>query len=331
MLGALQKAGFAAVLMVAGCSADGGDAGGSGGTGASSGAGGGAAGAATGGSAGASGGAAGAGTGGVAGAATGGSAGASGGAAGAGTGGAGTGGVGTGGAGTGGGSAKLPSVGSLVVLGDSISDGGGQGPFYYNLLQQDLKQKYPALSYKNNAKSGSKTSALSGQIKGLPATLPGPVAVCITSGGNDMKAELASVFLGTDAAARAKMGANISGALDALLAPGRFGAGVAVHVFEANIYDASDGQGNFSAGNCAFGKGLPAIPSAAFFTSWNGEIANRVTAKGQWLTDLHGLFQNHGFNHPPNWYASDCTHPNTTGHDQLRRRYYFQITGETLP
>jgi hypothetical protein len=56
-----------------------------------------------------------------------------------------------------------------------------------------------------------------------------------------------------------------------------------------------------------------------------------VSAKGQWLMDNHDLFRPHGFNNPPNWYASDCTHPNTMGHDQLRRYFYFKITGETLP
>ncbi|MBK8996061.1 MAG: SGNH/GDSL hydrolase family protein [Myxococcales bacterium] len=322
MLGDLRKACFLAVFVIVGCSADDGGSAGAGG-GSSFGGSAGAAGSASGGAAGvASGGAAGSSVGGSAGQSTGGTAGSSSGGTGAG---------GAGGTGGSAGSAALTSVGSLVVLGDSMSDGGGTPPFYYNLLQQDLKVKFPTLSYKNNAQSGSKTSALVGQIKNLPATLPGPVAVCITSGGNDMKAELAAIIGGLDGPARATMGANISAALDALLAPGRFGAGVAVHVFEANIYDASDGQGNFGANNCAFGKGLPAIPTTTFFANWNGEIAKQVAAKGQYLTDIHGLFLNHGFNNPPNWYASDCTHPNSTGHDQLRRHFYFKITGETLP
>ena len=85
-----------------------------------------------------------------------------------------------------------------------------------------------------------------------------------------MKPELAEIVTGTDAAARAQMGANISGALGALLQPGRFGAGVSVHVFEANIYDARDGQGDFSANNCAFVKGRPAIPTRAVCPSWTG-------------------------------------------------------------
>ncbi|MCB9580703.1 MAG: hypothetical protein H6717_26975 [Polyangiaceae bacterium] len=225
----------------------------------------------------------------------------------------------------------LSNVGSLVVLGDSISDGGGQPPYYYNLLKSDLTAKYGVIDYKNNAQSGSKTSALKGQVNGLPASLPGPVVVAITSGGNDMKAQLPAILTGTDGPARAAMGANVSEALGLLLAPGRFGAGVEVHVYEANIYDSSDGQGNFGQNNCAFGNGLPAIATDAFFASWNGEIASQVGAKGQVLMDIHAQFWMHGFNHPPNWYASDCTHPNSTGHDRLRRYFYQQITGETLP
>jgi hypothetical protein len=127
------------------------------------------------------------------------------------------------------------------------------------------------------------------------------------------------------------MGQNVSNALGALLQPNRFGAGVEVHVYEANIYDSSDGQGNFSANDCNFGSGFPALPTDPYFASWNGEIATQVSAKGQTLSDIHGFFYNHGFNHPPNWYANDCTHPSQLGHDQLRRYFYFQITGEALP
>jgi len=319
--------GFAAMVLIVGlgaCSADDGSSG-SGGT-AAGGTSGGAAGTASGGAAGStSGGAAGSTSGGAAGTASGGAAGsASGGAAGTASGGA------AGSAGSAG-SAALATVGSLVVLGDSIGDGGGQAPFYYDLLKQDLTAKYGAITYKNNAQSGSKTSALKGQINGLPGSLPGPVAVCITSGGNDMKDQLLQIVAGLDGPARAQVGANISAALSSLLQPGRFGAGVEVHVFEANIYDASDGQGNFASAGCAFGSGFPALPTDGYFASWNGEIEKQVLAKGQWAIDLHQLFRLHGFNHPPKWYANDCTHPNATGHDQLRRHFYFKITGQTLP
>ena len=32
----------------------------------------------------------------------------------------------------------------------------------------------------------------------------------------------------------------------------------------------------------------------------------------------------------PSWYAGDCTHPNSVGHDELHRLFYEQITGESL-
>jgi lysophospholipase L1-like esterase len=242
---------------------------------------------------------------------------------------AGSGGVG-GGAGSAG-STGLAKLGSLVILGDSIGDGGGQGPFYYDLLRADLQALYGNISYQRKANGGSKTSDLKNQIGDLPKSLPGPVAVCVTSGGNDMKDVIAQIIIGQDAVFRAQMGANISQALDMLLAPGRFGAGVQVRVFEGNIYDASDGKGDFGSNNCAFGKGLPAIPSDGYFASWNGEIATRVSQHAQVLADMHAHFKGHGYHGSPSWYASDCTHPNKLGHDQLRRLFYLKITGKALP
>ena len=232
---------------------------------------------------------------------------------------------------TGGGMGGLVDVGSLVVLGDSISDGGGQPPFYYDLLRADLEAKYGPIQYKNNAQSGSKTDALLAQAKGLPAQLDGPVVVVITSGGNDMKAALPQILGGLDGPIKAGIAANIDKALAELLAPGRFGPGVDVHVFEGNVYDASDGVGDFGANDCAFGDGYPTIATDPFFQAWNDAIAETVTASGQVAVDMHGWFYGHGYHNPPNWYASDCTHPSTLGHDQLRRLFYEQITGESLP
>ncbi|MCA9622226.1 MAG: SGNH/GDSL hydrolase family protein [Myxococcales bacterium] len=249
-----------------------------------------------------------------------------------GAGGAGGEGTASGGAGSGGSPAPegLPDVGSLVVLGDSISDGGGQGPYYYNLLRSSLETFYgKTLSYSRKAQSGSKTSALVGQVNSLPGSLPGPVVVTITSGGNDMKDNLVAILAGLDGPARQQMGSNIASALDALLAPGRFGAGVEVHVFYANIYDASDGQGNYASGGCTINIDSPGSTDP-YFDNWNGEIALRLGTAGQVLADMHMHFDGHGFNHPPKWYANDCTHPNTTGHAQVEAMFYELITGATL-
>ncbi len=225
----------------------------------------------------------------------------------------------------------LPTLGSLVVLGDSISDGGGGAPFYYTLLHADLDAFYGDVQYVNVAQSGSETEALLGQVQDLPAALPGPVAVVITSGGNDMKANIVAVVTGVDGPAKAALQANIAAAQDALLAPNRFGPGVEVHLFEGNIYDASDGVGDFGANDCAFGGGFPTIPTDPFFEAWNAAIAETTEAHGGRAVDMHAWFYGHGYHTPPNWYASDCTHPSTLGHDQLRRLFYTEITGATLP
>lgn len=238
--------------------------------------------------------------------------------------------AGTGGAATTGGGGDAPvaldELGSLVVLGDSIGDGGGQGPYYYALLNDALAAHYGVITYRNHADSGSKTSALLGQVQALPASLPGPVAVTITSGGNDMKDNLLAILTGFDALARTQMGDNVDAALDSLLAPGRFGDGVAVHVFFATIYDASDGVGDYQSGGCAVNVNSPSSTDP-FFESWNGEIAGRVVGHGQVVADMHGHFYGHGYHNPPKWYANDCTHPNTTGHAQLKELFFGLITG----
>lgn len=225
----------------------------------------------------------------------------------------------------------LPDVGSLVILGDSIGDGGGQAPYYYTLLRDDLAAHYGGIEYVNRAQSGSETGALVGQVNGLPATLPGPVVVVITSGGNDMKSNIPAVVAGLDGAMLAAVSANIDAALEDLLAPNRFGAGVEVFVLEGNIYDASDGAGDFGQADCNFGNGLPAIPSDVFFDRWNDNIREAVEARGQTAVDMHEYFYGHGYHASPSWYASDCTHPNALGHDELHRLFYEHITGEAAP
>ncbi len=229
------------------------------------------------------------------------------------------------GSGSGGGMADL---GALVVLGDSISDGGGEGPYYYDLLLSDLETHYgKALSYHNVAQAGSTTLFLEGQIASLPAELPGPVAVVITSGGNNMQYNVLQVLLGADQMARDRMGEHIDAALTALLAPDRFGSGVTARIYEANVYDASDGQGNFGSSGCAMPLDAP-DGTLAIFANWNGVIADAVAAHGQVLLDFHGHFQGHGFNSPPpSWYAADCVHPNSTGHAEIAGLVFSAITG----
>ena len=85
----------------------------------------------------------------------------------------------------------------------------------------------------------------------------------------------------------------------------------------------------FQSGGCSINIDSPTSVEP-FFANWNGEIATRVATAGQALVDMHGHFYAHGFNTPPNWFASDCTYPNSTGHDQLRQLFYLHITGQAF-
>src|SRR4051794_30853914 len=80
------------------------------------------------------------------------------------------GGGGTGGGGGGGGGGGTPGVGivptdatigTYIVLGDSISDNGGTGPFFYDLLKADFQKKWPSMAYVHAAVAGAITDSYS--------------------------------------------------------------------------------------------------------------------------------------------------------------------------
>jgi hypothetical protein len=227
--------------------------------------------------------------------------------------------------------AALPQLGSLVVLGDSISAGGGDPPYYYDLLQVDLEVRYGPFQYQNEAVPGVGSSGLVAQIDTLPATLPGPVAVVISVGGKDLQDALSAITTGTDLQQRIELRENFETALDSLLLPDRFGAGVEVFVFGMDLIDASDGAGDFGNNGCAFGQGLPVIPSASYFSAWNLVLSDSLGERGQYLLGSHDAFDGHGYASVEPWNAQDCVHPNALGHDQLRRLTYEWITGDLLP
>ncbi len=228
--------------------------------------------------------------------------------------------------------ASLPDLGSIVFLGDSISAGGGDPPYYHDLLRADLETFYGgALDVYNQAFVGASTASLADQITELPATMIGPVAVVVTVGGQDLQNALSAITTGDDLQQRIAMRNNLEAALDDLLTPDRFGAGVEVTIFETNLFDASDGVGDFGINGCSFGQGLPVLASAGYFGDWNLVISDSVGERAQYLLDLHGLFAGHGYASDDEWTAADCIHPNDLGHDELRRLAFEWITGEVLP
>ena len=220
---------------------------------------------------------------------------------------------------------------SYVILGDSISDRGGTGPFFYDLLADDLKTKLGDITVAKHSKAGARSSGLPDQVKSVPSELPGPVAVSVTIGGNDMQAAALEILNGTDAEARAAFQANLTAAYDELTKEGRFGAGVKVTIFHSTMYDPTDGEGNFGEAGCpGYLAAIPKQPTAAFWDNWNNAAAEVIAKYGLAVVtvDTRGKFQGHGVGKPKDgtsWFVEDCIHPNTYGHEELRKLFFGAI------
>ncbi len=269
-----------------------------------------------------------------------------------GSGGGGTGGTGGGGSGGGGGGGTgvglVPpggSLGTYIVLGDSISDNGGNAPFFYDQLHMDLAKKWPSMMYVHAAVAGAITDTysdgmpvgaplLKDQITGLGKSYPGDVLVTITIGGNDLNGHAIKAIGGTDAPIRTEFGQHLDAELGELMTPGRLGSGK-VYLVLANIYDFTDGMGDFATVKCGPGANVSATMDQMVFSEWNGVTATSLANAAGHLYDMHANFMGHGYNNSDAsqvWYDSaSCIHPNAAGHDAIRRSIYTIVTGEALP
>jgi lysophospholipase L1-like esterase len=247
------------------------------------------------------------------------------------------------------------TFGTYIALGDSISDRGGIGPYFYDLFLKnddatypnfkgkDLTARFPGIQYVHAAIAGavsgpytdapnSLASKLTDQISKLGSSYPGDVLVTITIGGNDLSNHASDAALGQDAKDKTQLAANLAAALGELTKPGRLGSGKVV-VLETNIYDASDGKGNWRSGG---GARCPPFDTGAdvdtgVFGAWNQVVTTAIgNASGDNLVDLHTLFKGHGFNSMDNWFDTDCIHPTAKGHNELRREMWRMLTGDSV-
>jgi lysophospholipase L1-like esterase len=227
---------------------------------------------------------------------------------------------------------------TLVILGDSISDRGGQAPYYYDLLVRNDDAKWPedkGLDLETlldprpvvvkRSQSGARVRDLAGQLAAIPPVLEGPVAVVMTIGGNDVRGALVSILTGgSDASARGFFATDLGDAVDELTTEGRFGPGVEVSVFMTNVYDPSDGTGSFvylPTNRSCPGLGLfPAgRPTAPILDPWEAIFEDVAASHPRTrLLDLRALFNGHGVGAAETWFVSDCIHPNAVGHDAVR-------------
>ena len=254
---------------------------------------------------------------------------------------------------------------TLVVVGDSISDvggggGGGQQPFYRTLLVKNDDALYPewkgfdlstcwGLDPTTGVTKVSKGGAIAtvppnntpgdqgvllNQVTGLPATLPGPVLVVGTIGGNDVQGGLITVLTGTPAQLQAKIDAFIAGfgaAMSELTKPDRFGAGVKVSVLMTNVYDPSGGTGHFyyepKKATCSGALGFwpDGKPTGPLLAQWNTAMATEAAKYPPVrLVELRAPFDSHAVSTPvaQNWFYQDCIHPSTLGHNAVRGAFW---------
>jgi lysophospholipase L1-like esterase len=258
---------------------------------------------------------------------------------------------------------------TLVVVGDSISDvGNGSGgaaeqPFYRTLLVKNDDVLYPEwkgfdlatcwgldpiANVVKVSKGGSVAAVPAGnnptdmgillnQVTSLPASLPGPVLVVGTIGGNDVKNALFTDLVGTAAQQQAKIDAFVAGytqAMNELTRMDRFGPGVKVSVLMPNVYDPSGGTGHFFyAPNNLPCLGLYLLwpdskATAPYIAPWNTAMAAAAaTFPNVHMFELGAPFKPHAVTQPAssNWFYQDCTHPNRQGHNALRTLFWAGI------
>ena len=258
---------------------------------------------------------------------------------------------------------------TIVIIGDSISDVGAgsaeETPLYRTLLVANDDAKYPAwkgfdlktcagLDASTGVVKASKGGAIAtipspndesnkgilvNQVTPLPASLPGPVLVVGTIGGNDVTRGLRNVLLGSPAQQKADIDAFVAGfgaAMAELNKPDRFGAGVKVDILMTNIYDPSGGTGNFyfepSKAKCPGALALwPSDrPTAEALAQWNdamkAEAAKYPKVK---LLDMYTPFTKHAVSTPvaDNWFYKDCIHPSALGQHAVRGIFWGGIAG----
>lgn len=247
---------------------------------------------------------------------------------------------------------------TVVFVGDSITAGAGQAPFYRTLLTKNDDTKYPAWKGKdlptcwqlegkaiiNVSKGGAVATVpsnndptdmgvLLNQVKKVPNDLEGPVLVIGTIGGNDGQLALANYLLRQTPFADSTKSflAGLGQALADVTAPNRFGAGVKADVYLTNVYDPTGGTGTFkyvpSGEKCSstIGNAPPNLPITGLFTLFNsGMTTEAAKYPGVKILDLFGAFRGHGIDRPAadTWFVADCIHPNAKGHETVRSLFW---------
>jgi lysophospholipase L1-like esterase len=243
----------------------------------------------------------------------------------------------------------------LLGLGDSVTAGFGvpQGYGYFDRLAENpagefvemrgicLKAVLPNLRIRNVAQSGSTSIHHVDLLRHALARQDAQTLglVVMTSGGNDLihnygrtPPREGAMYGATLAQARPWIAAyqdRLRAMLDLL--EDRFPGGL--HVFLADIYDPTDGQGDASR------AGLPPWPEGLQVVAAYNDVIHRVAAERKYVhvVPMHDAFLGHGVHctqfwqphyqaaDPHYWYAGNLEDPNHRGYDAIRRLMLIEI------
>jgi lysophospholipase L1-like esterase len=221
----------------------------------------------------------------------------------------------------------IEDVTRVIFLGDAMTDGTP----WPELLSADLRMLFgDGTRFSNFARAGAVVEDLrDAQLPRIDTTSQETTLVLFTIGGNDAL-EIKGASRETSLAhMEAKMDM-----LDEVLAwlanPAHFQGGVFV-VF-TNIYDPTDGEGDFS--NCGLlgGEDWPVV--GELVPDINEAYEELANTWGFDMLDIFHLFAGHGFNHEdttnpfycngcapdcpcPLWFDLTCIHPNSLGYEAL--------------
>lgn len=243
----------------------------------------------------------------------------------------------------------------LVGIGDSVTAGYGapKGYGYFDRLEKNPPDEFaemkglclstviPNLSVKNIAVSGSDSlHHLRRQIPLLPVQPPDVLGlVVMTTGGNDIihdygrSAPREGAMYGATLEQAQPWVANFRSRLEAMIAQVRLKFPGGCHIFIADIYDPTDGDG---------------VPWIAPYPSWKecnevlrqyNQVIHEVCRdqKDVHLVPMHDEFLGHGFgcrkvwksgyrwSDATYWYAPNIEDPSLRGYDAIRRLFLKEM------
>jgi lysophospholipase L1-like esterase len=228
-----------------------------------------------------------------------------------------------------------------IALGDSLSTdtyAGGPGCGASSLLYRDngvfpgfvgrdLRTLVPDLRFLNFAADGAVSAAISlGQAPFL-ADVPGDVRVVTLTAGRD---DLLGIW-GAELQTGEIMARDLAVMLDEILGEVRDAAGEDALILVGNVYDPTDGTGDFEAlGVEEWEDGLLVLDLV------NGTIEDAADDHDALLVDIHGHFLGHGLaaddpehpghdpSDPTGWYVQ-TVEPSDRGASEIRRAFWERV------